>query len=431
MYIPNMMKTHCLFISFIFGAVFLCATVPYSHLEDYNKTSRNFFQKFISGNTATYMICVDKKIKNENLNDTTVNNLFLSAFNDWITKTEQFISENDRNEEFNDILEMLNNGIIKQIPCSIKNGNVNNDKSLAITFTNQTPCYTGCYKNNTIYINMEHTKSEDYFKILKHELGHAWGLADQYPGQIYRGSFLYNSKKQRSSIMWQDKEITCDDGDGFITSIDRTLGNSREFYSLCSDDILIKNGQGSNKDITSFTFSEAYDLFDANITISYNENDPDSYGISMILYDFILSEAEGLELMNGMGFNVPDIDTLYNVVIKINGTLQETQNEPRKAVGIWTSTLYIKKDSETIPTDDLNLDAKQRIIKNYSQNSPGEFIGLDTNISYEKDCKIPIADFFLDAQQREIRYYLKERYNLRKKLFDALRTIEMEKELNQ
>ena len=226
---------------------------------------------------------------------------------------------------------------------------------------------------------------------MTHELGHAFGLADQYSGQICKGSFLYNSKVKRPSIMDKSKKVTCDDVDGFITSIDRTLNKEREFYSLCSDGVFIKNGQAVIKDYETYNFKENYEYFDAEVKVSYDTHWKDSYIVDMTLTNFILSD-EGLNLIHDMGFDIPNLKTLKNVVVKIHGLTTDAvdlDKRFRDTVGLWTFVLYIEKGLQLHPKQVITVDY-------YGKDETPVLTYLDTNNSIwlSKDVIIPIINYF-------------------------------------
>lgn len=85
-------------------------------------------------------------------------------------------------------------------------------------------------------------RSQDYLAIVAHELGHSFGLGDQYDNGPLYSSFVYSTPKVRMSIMSMATFTTCDDMDGFITLLDRASGTRRTFRSLCDDGIEICDG---------------------------------------------------------------------------------------------------------------------------------------------------------------------------------------------
>lgn len=79
-----------------------------------------------------------------------------------------------------------------------------------------------------------------YFSIISHELGHAFGLGDEYltprPAQ-------YASQTPGDGLMrFGYRPIGCDETDGLITRLDRAAGINRRFASFCPGRGMIENG---------------------------------------------------------------------------------------------------------------------------------------------------------------------------------------------
>lgn len=412
------MKKYCLFLFLIFSAVLtFAAPDPYAHLEFYNIVNKKFFEKIISGKEANYMICFTEEDVDKYIDKETANKIFLDSVNNWIDKIQYYISKNNAESEFDDVLKMLDNVTLNEVSCSeyetyyelYEEDILNTNKAdLILKFTNniRNKMQLGNFntEKSTMLINVsEKYTLAKYVYILSHELGHAFGLADQYSGQTYKGSFIYNSKVKRPSIMDKSKKITCDDVDGFITSMDRTLAKEREFYSLCHDGVFIKNGQAVTKNNKTYKFKENYDFFNAKIEASYDTGLPDSYIVDMTLKNFILAPY-GLDFVKDMGFEIEDLNTLKNVQIKIHGMITESPDRTdfdkqfKTPVGLWTFVLYLKQGTE--------LEPKQIITRNYHDDDDYiVFTDLDKNSSYvvDKDLIVPMINLLPNKG-----YFLKE-----------------------
>ena len=87
-------------------------------------------------------------------------------------------------------------------------------------------------------------KPDPLYPVIMHELGHHFGLADQY--KLGNSSMQYASHKSRPTIMdkqkKRNKKIMCDDIDGIVTLMDRFYDTGRTFYSLCGDGVEFTNG---------------------------------------------------------------------------------------------------------------------------------------------------------------------------------------------
>lgn len=78
------------------------------------------------------------------------------------------------------------------------------------------------------------------FFTVTHELGHAFGLNDEY---LSKRPSDYSTIEPGDGMMRRPyTAITCDEVDGIITLMDRFAENKRTFTSFCSSDKLIVNG---------------------------------------------------------------------------------------------------------------------------------------------------------------------------------------------
>lgn len=87
-------------------------------------------------------------------------------------------------------------------------------------------------------------KQHSLLYVLQHELGHAFGLADQKRSST-NGDLLHGTIKLRSGIMDNFTTfLTCDDADGLILSLHQTMGlNNERFSSLCQDGVSFYGGK--------------------------------------------------------------------------------------------------------------------------------------------------------------------------------------------
>ena len=78
------------------------------------------------------------------------------------------------------------------------------------------------------------------FATIAHELGHAFGLRDEYLDERPED---YASKQPGTGIMQRLYDpISCDEVDGMITLLDRLNNTSRTFRSFCSNRNVLENG---------------------------------------------------------------------------------------------------------------------------------------------------------------------------------------------
>ena len=359
-----------LFITFTAVLVY-AAPDPYAHLDIFEIVDKTFFQHIIDDEEATYTICIDKTKDGQDIvEEDWAKEIFFTSLNNWEQRVTHYINKNRRQKgKFDDILNILNKEHkIKQIHCNF-NEDDSIDKQADLLLHFKVPIvdkYCGaniaCYLNGegSIIIKIfDRSEDNDYIQAVSHELGHAFGLADQYSGATIKGSFLYNSKIRRPSIMNKSKYITCDDADGLITVIDRLKGNAshREFYSLCKDGIFIKDGQRITKQTKPYKFKDNYLYFDSEVEISNEGSAPDAFVMDIMLDNFILSPT-GTDLLKHMGFKRRyDYDVLRNIQVKIHGSVIEMPsqfediNYRKTPIGLWTLVLYVKKGSKYYPNE--------------------------------------------------------------------------------
>lgn len=74
-----------------------------------------------------------------------------------------------------------------------------------------------------------------------HELGHAFGLGDEY---LEDRPHNYASATPGQGIMSRIySPISCDELDGMITLLDRFSGKQRSFASFCAPTVVLESGE--------------------------------------------------------------------------------------------------------------------------------------------------------------------------------------------
>ncbi|MDR1123877.1 MAG: hypothetical protein LBL61_04620, partial [Elusimicrobiota bacterium] len=95
--------------------------------------------------------------------------------------------------------------------------------------------------------NIMAKNTERYYFVseLEHEMGHAFGLGDQYEKGLRNNDLAYSTVPVlRYSLMKSDSPVlTCDDADGFISLYYRIKKQDKTFQSLCNDGVTIENGK--------------------------------------------------------------------------------------------------------------------------------------------------------------------------------------------
>ncbi|MBO4707197.1 MAG: hypothetical protein J5594_01385 [Elusimicrobiaceae bacterium] len=445
------MKRYWLFLFIIFSTVLTCAAPmdPYAHHQSFAEVNKRFFKKLISEEEATCMICIHRDSTKKYLDEKTVNKIFLDSIHNWLNGTKEYIRDNKAENNFRDILKIIENANIKILPCEVDENDRIKSKiaDMLVFFTEDTQTTTnleipkihsGTFISKTgdiIIKTFPKLRYEQYVATLTHELGHAFGLADQYSGATYQGSFWYNSNIKRPSIMDKSKHITCDDIDGFITTIDRlrnavnpSLNLQRGFYSLCNDGLFIKNGRGEMKHYQAYDFHENYEDFDANITIYETKDAQNALIVYMTLENFILSK-EGLSLVKNMGFKVDDYDTLKNIKIDIGGPIIEKPSKfdamryERTPIGGWHLALSVKQG------DTYNL--KQEIFQEIFPvgKKETELFDFDNfaQITLSDEIIIPLINYYPQigyGKKEKIRKEYENRHNPLQKIEKSIKNIE-------
>lgn len=189
-------------------------------------------------------------------------------YNKWFTETASIIQANKRQQEFGDILPLLQKGIQVNF--------VNREEEADIVFfivpfkTMQEHCGAGaggCYfrvespgGKPRIYLPEDHfwlklfsAGKVSTSSIGLHEIGHSLGLSDQYEEARDANTHdRYSSMRSGKGTMKDNSSISCDEADGIINLIDLTRhtvrGAESGWKSLCprSDEFYVR-GQSASK----------------------------------------------------------------------------------------------------------------------------------------------------------------------------------------
>ena len=156
-------------------------------------------------------------------------------------------------------------------------------------------------------------------------------------------------------------EITCDDVDGLITSIDRIRPKKRTFKSFCNDDIVLVNGTAQKlKPGYVYNYKEGFSYhnanYDANISVIYDKESvyKKSYILDITLENFEVAPGS-IELIESLGFDTKDLDLNQNIKVKIHAPVLETNGGYKFPIGLTTIFLTV------------NGKQKQAVIANYSK----------------------------------------------------------------
>ena len=202
--------------------------------------------------------------------------LFRANIQKWPQETLQMIQKKHRTKEFRNIIPLLEHKLVLE-KVSL---DTPPDIYLTVQPDPQCPGAAGCFKfkksDNEPYSVISIIKAEParFSGTLLHEIGHYFGLGDQYENRRHLSSSeTYSSdvNLQEGAVMNNSQEtnghITCDDADGFINLLDFRLAqlNDNQFSaranegwkSLCpSSKNIYQNAKTINRNA-----SDSYDLY--------------------------------------------------------------------------------------------------------------------------------------------------------------------------
>ena len=182
-----------------------------------------------------------------------------AAYAQWFSEPARLIRRAGREEEFADVLPLLERGIKVQFADKEEDSDI---RIYIIPLKQvQQACGSaaaGCFSLEPFLLIY---MPEDNFlrklassgrmslqSISLHEIGHSLGLSDQYlQGRSQNSHSVYSGPEPSQSAMRSNNKLTCDDADGIINLIDITRGTSRGgaegWRSLCKkSDVYYANG---------------------------------------------------------------------------------------------------------------------------------------------------------------------------------------------
>ena len=171
-------------------------------------------------------------------------------YNQWFTQTAKIIRSAGREQEFADVLQILDRGISVKFP---KPGQAADIVFHIVPFREmQQACGKtagGCYIRGNDMPAIYLPKNQLLMTLLSagkmntrragvHEIGHSVGLSDQYKQARNKNTHdRYSSAQTGKSVMNQSGSLTCDDADGIVNLIDIAQGTARGgnqgWKSLC------------------------------------------------------------------------------------------------------------------------------------------------------------------------------------------------------
>ncbi len=155
--------------------------------------------------------------------------VFKAHISKWPAETLRFIEQSGREAEFEDIVPILKHKL-KLVKVSEQDA-----PDIVFRFSDKLrPGTLGRFQERnekTLFNTIEIAEGQraDFAATLLHELGHFYGLSDQYESAQINSHAEYSSDRNYDdkSVMWDnsftDAQLTCDDADGFINLIDLRL----------------------------------------------------------------------------------------------------------------------------------------------------------------------------------------------------------------
>ena len=169
--------------------------------------------------------------------------LITELYNNWFFNTAKAIRKDGREQEFEDILPLIDKGVNVQITGDDEGANIRAvfTGNMSILRDVCGPSVLGCYvraqepHESPALVVSDKVLSPSLAKqegerILMHEIGHSLGLADQYKpldGNIGRNNsdIVYSTPEAQKSVMRSlFDHFRCDDVDGIINLIDLERG---------------------------------------------------------------------------------------------------------------------------------------------------------------------------------------------------------------
>ncbi len=153
--------------------------------------------------------------------------LFVDAIRRWPRETLNEIKRLYRTEEFPEIVPLLEREIKLEKTFSLRA-----DIILRISNSCREGSF-GCFSEDNRTITITPAYRHIFASTVLHEVGHYWGLSDQYEGERYNSHPNYSSDQntEEGSVMNESDHLTCDDFDGLINLLDFRLSQRRGSFS--------------------------------------------------------------------------------------------------------------------------------------------------------------------------------------------------------
>jgi len=210
----------------------------YEEHEESNREIVWAVDKFISGQKISYYLEYDFTINLQM--DMKYTQIVMEAFKIWPAFARQQIIDSGRAQEFADIMPLLERGVLLQkvstgTPFDIKILFKSNSPISASCGEGAEGCFHKYDKRITNpALRANYANEHEVIGVLVHELGHFYGLGDQYREGVENASLTHSTSDRidgTDSIMSSGYDLRCDDVDGFINLIDFALFKRQGSYS--------------------------------------------------------------------------------------------------------------------------------------------------------------------------------------------------------
>ncbi len=188
-----------------------------THAERDTTFKRFAIDNLIDGRSIRYAISEDVTPQEENA--------FKAGIRKWPAEILRFIRESNREQEFKDIIPILERKLTFQ-PVSLS---VSPDIYFALVEDDACRGGVGCFgpqpNGAGFFVYVIRSYREDLAEVSLHEIGHYFGLADQYDDGDYHPEYSSDIDQENGAVMQGklSEGITCDDADGFINLLDVRL----------------------------------------------------------------------------------------------------------------------------------------------------------------------------------------------------------------
>ncbi len=222
------------------------AEAPWGVLDDTVDNHTYGVDKLLAGQPVRYAVSEDITPQEEQI--------FKANFYQWPQQTLRFIKQQKREKEFEEILPYLT----KNLHVQKADKKTSYDVYLYIEpDENKRPDALGFYEHRNRHIAVIAPYRDAFEATTLHEIGHFYGLGDQYDKEHHNSSQQYSNNGHRESVMSGRSVFTCDDADGFLNLINLRLSqqgrptrlSKHPWKSLCDNSReTYQNGQTLNRE---------------------------------------------------------------------------------------------------------------------------------------------------------------------------------------